>query len=91
MEKTFPDYAVSCPNWCREANAMAQYAIWTGLSALGYGANIQHYAMSPGDLNWEYKLPKEWTFISAMAFGVPSDKLKEHTHLPTEEVLLIKE
>jgi predicted oxidoreductase (fatty acid repression mutant protein) len=47
--------------------------------------------MAPGDLNREYQLPKEWKFISAMSFGIPSDKLNEHSHLPTEEVLLIKE
>jgi predicted oxidoreductase (fatty acid repression mutant protein) len=91
MEKTFPVHAQSCQGWAVESNAMTQFAIWTGLSTIGYGANIQHYhPLTSDQLADEFNLPKGWTLVAEMPFGIGNGDLPEHKHLDTDERLFVR-
>ena len=43
MQKKFPLYAENFPVWASQANGMLQFGIWSGLTDMGLGVNLQHY------------------------------------------------
>lgn len=43
MASQFPLYAKNFPIWAQQANGMMQFAVWTALTDLGLGVNLQHY------------------------------------------------
>ena len=61
-------------------------AVWMGLEALGFGANLQHYnPLIDERIAQEYKLPYTWNLKSQLVFGTPTGGPMEKTFKPVEE------
>lgn len=70
LQQQFALYAKSFPIWAEHTNAMHQYAIWTALSDLGIGANLQHYSpVIEEDVSKAFDIPTSWKMIAQMPFG----------------------
>lgn len=83
LQAKHPTYAQTYPLWSQQANAMLQFAIWTGLEAMGLGVSIQHYNPLIDEMvqtNWG--APSEWQLITEMVFGNPVGPPREKELLP---------
>lgn len=70
LQEQFMLYAESFPVWSEHSSAMHQYVIWTALSAMGIGANLQHYApVVEQELAQAFNIPSHWQLIAQMPFG----------------------
>ena len=70
LQQQFALYAESFPIWAEHTNAMHQYAIWTSLSDLGIGANLQHYTpVFEAEVAQAFNIPSSWKMIAQMPFG----------------------
>jgi predicted oxidoreductase (fatty acid repression mutant protein) len=43
LREHYPAYANNVDVWSEQSSGMLQFAMWTGLEAMGYGASLQHY------------------------------------------------
>ena len=82
----FPLYAQNFPVWGQQANGMMQFAIWTALTDLGLGVNLQHYnPLIDDEVKKLTGVPAEWSSSlrcpSAIPFKnrIPSKKLHRRT------------
>jgi predicted oxidoreductase (fatty acid repression mutant protein) len=65
---------------------MHQYYLWTGLSALGFGANLQHYnPLIDAPVARQWDIPSNWRLISQLVFGSPEAAAGEKAQKPVEE------
>ncbi|ODM23136.1 hypothetical protein SI65_00725 [Aspergillus cristatus] len=72
--------------WAEHANAMHQYYLWTGLSALGFGANLQHYnPLIDAPVAKQWDIPSDWRLISQLVFGSPEAAAGEKVQKPVQE------
>jgi predicted oxidoreductase (fatty acid repression mutant protein) len=71
LAKAFPRYGLPAfADWELQANAMFQFEVWTGLSNLGYGVNIQHYNnLVQEEMVKTFGAPKQWKLIAEMPIG----------------------
>jgi predicted oxidoreductase (fatty acid repression mutant protein) len=68
---------------CLCANLMA---VWTGLEALGFGANLQHYnPLIDARVAEQWDVPRDWRLVAQLVFGSPEGEPKEKTQKPVEE------
>lgn len=84
--RRYPMYAELFHDWVMQSNGMLQFAIWTGLSTLGVGANIQHYNPVIDKMVREmFDLPDVWTLVAQMPFGgiveAPNPKIDEDINI----------
>lgn len=84
--RLYPMYAELFHDWVMQSNGMLQFAIWTGLSTLGVGANIQHYNPVIDKMVREmFDLPDVWTLVAQMPFGgivkAPNTKIDEDINI----------
>lgn len=88
----FPTYAQTFPQWAQHATGMLQFAIWTGLEDVGYGASIQHYnPIIDEEVKKTFSIPDSWQLTAQMPFGNPSaDWPSEPPKVPIEERFLVK-
>lgn len=82
LQKQFPAYAANFPIWAQQSNGMLQISVWTGLRALGIGANIQHYnPVIDSAVKKLFNIPDHYVFVAQMPFGEilgePAPKEKE--------------
>jgi len=86
MQKQFAAYADNFPIWAQQANGMLQFAIWTALTDLGLGANLQHYnPLIDDQVKAAFALPTSWKLIAQMPFGQPLQAVKAIEKLPMEK------
>ncbi|WP_208117876.1 nitroreductase family protein [Spirabiliibacterium falconis] len=58
VQKAFALYADGMPNWSQHTSAMHQYVLWLELTALGIGANLQHYnPLIDSEVAHEFDIP----------------------------------
>ena len=72
--------------WANESAAMAQVAVWTGLSDLGLGASLQHYnPIIDQKTKAAFEIAENWKPISQMPFGdiIAEPKVKEFKDIDT--------
>lgn len=70
MQKQFATYADNFPIWGQQANGMLQLAVWTALTDMGLGVNLQHYnPLIDKDVKKLLAVPDSWQLISQMPFG----------------------
>lgn len=70
LQEQFPLYAANFPIWAQQSNGMLQINIWTGLRALGIGANIQHYNPVIDDaVKKLFNVPENYVLVAQMPFG----------------------
>ena len=70
MQQQFSAYAENFPIWAQQANGMLQFAIWTALTNLGLGVNLQHYnPLIDEEVKKTFQIPDSWKLIAQMPFG----------------------
>lgn len=80
MRKNFPLYAKNVDIWSEHSSAMFQFAIWTALEDIGYGASLQHYnPLIDNAVMERWLISSKWRLIAQMPFGTPLD-------IPTERL-----
>lgn len=86
LETSFPLYAERFKTWSQHTSAMHQLAIWIMLEELGFGASLQHYnPLIDEEVKHTWHLPKEWSLIAQMPFGMPVSAPGEKILKPLEE------
>ncbi|KAJ5603460.1 hypothetical protein N7537_006416 [Penicillium hordei] len=86
MQEKFATYKENFQPWADHSNAMHQYFLWTGLEALGFGANLQHYSpLIDADVAKQWGLPSEWRNVAQLVFGSPEGAAGEKVQKPVEE------
>jgi hypothetical protein len=61
-------------------------SVWTGLEALGFGANLQHYnPLIDAGVAKQWNLPSEWRLVAQMVFGSPEAGPGEKVQKPVED------
>lgn len=73
------------------SNGMLQYAVWTMLTAEGYGVNLQHYnPMSDAAAAKEWNIPADWSLKAQMVFGKPAGpRIIEKEYEPAEDRMMV--
>ncbi len=90
LQEEFALYADSFPVWAEHTNAMHQYVIWTALSEMGIGANLQHYApVFEQDVAQAFNVPSNWNLIAQMPFGGIEASAGDKTFKPLNERLRV--
>ncbi|MDD6373865.1 MAG: nitroreductase family protein [Bifidobacteriaceae bacterium] len=70
MQEKVPAYAQNFPIWALQSNGMLQFSVWTGLRAMGIGANLQHYNPVIDDaVKKMFGLPDTYVLLAQMPFG----------------------
>ena len=86
LQEQFPGYAANFPIWSSQGNGMLQFALWTALTDLGLGVNIQHYNPIIDDaIKKEFDVPDSWTLVAQMPFGEATADPKPIEKLPIGE------
>lgn len=72
QKRDFPQYADSFELYSAQTSAMHQFAIWTLLEDMGFGASLQHYnPLIDSRVAEEWNLSGEWRLMAQMPFGSP--------------------
>ena len=78
MREHYPAYAHNVDVWSEQSSGMLQFAMWTGLEAMGYGASLQHYGnLIEYAVAERWQINPDWRLIAQMPFGSPLDTPKE--------------
>lgn len=86
LQNTFPSYKDKFPVWSDQTSAMHQFAIWTMLEDVGFGASLQHYnPLIDEKVKKEWHLPESWKLNAEMPFGIPVEIPGEKEYQPLEE------
>lgn len=74
-----PDYAEHITQWAEHSAGMLQFAIWTALEDMGFGASLQHYnPLIDKAVGERWLIDKSWRLIAQMPFGLPKDNPAPH-------------
>ena len=77
--------SVSC-NPSRNFGTFLTCVVWTGLEALGFGANLQHYnPLIDAGVAKQWDLPTDWRLIAQLVFGAPEAEAGEKVQKPAED------
>ena len=87
LQSQFPTYKEHFPFWSYQANAMAEFAVWTALAENGMGASLQHYnPLVDLEVHRQFHVPLDWKLIAQMPFGVAlSKQMPDKTFIPLED------
>lgn len=86
LQARFPTYKDNFPLWAYQANAMAEYLVWTALAERGIGASLQHYnPLIDEAVHHAFQIPAHWKLIAQMPFGVKGGEPGPKTFVPIEE------
>ena len=86
MARQYPTYSDNFPVWAQQANGMMQFAVWTALTDLGLGVNIQHYnPLIDDEVKQLVHVPESWKLIAQMPFGQALEAPKPISKVPAEE------
>lgn len=86
-----PDYAENISRWSEQSSGMLQFALWTALEDMGFGASLQHYnPLIDKAVSERWLINKSWRLIAQMPFGLPQDSPAPHIQkLPIHERRLV--
>lgn len=74
LKHNYPIYADKVDIWSEQSSGMHQFAVWTALEDMGYGASIQHYnPLIDKRVAIRWDIPDGWRLITQMPFGTPID------------------
>ncbi|MDR0893977.1 MAG: nitroreductase family protein [Prevotellaceae bacterium] len=92
LQDSFPHYKERFPIWSQQASAMDQFAIWTMLEDVGFGASLQHYdPLIDDEVRRTWKLPDTWKLIAEMPFGTPiGDPHEKEDIEPSEHIKVFR-
>lgn len=64
--------------------------MWTGLEALGFGANLQHYnPLIDSRVAKKWDIPTDWRLVAQLVFGGPEGKPSEKVQKPIKDRLRV--
>lgn len=70
FQQDFSFYKDNFPVWAQQSNGMLQYAVWTLLSDLGLGANLQHYnPIIDDEVKQVFGINSKFQLVAQMPFG----------------------
>lgn len=87
LKHNYPIYADKVDIWSEQSSGMHQFAVWTALEDMGYGASIQHYnPLIDKRVAIRWDIPDGWRLITQMPFGTPIDvpSSRQHTSPPSQ-------
>lgn len=85
LQAQYPSYASNFPIWSGHASAMHQYAIWTALTAVDVGANLQHYnPIIDEQVMQTWQINPDWQLVAQMVFGGIAGDANEKQFEPIE-------
>ena len=91
LQEQYPTYAHNFPLWAEQVQGSHQYAVWVGLTALGFGASLQHYiGMVDDQIKQHANVPNHWQFVGHMPFGKIGTPATNKEKLPLTETLIIR-
>ena len=91
LQEQCPGYAANFPVWASQGNGMLQFALWTALTDLGLGVNIQHYnPIIDAAIKEAFEVPESWTLVAQMPFGEPTADPKPIEKLPGQERVWVR-
>ena len=74
MRENSPLYADNVATWSEQSSGMLQFAMWTALEDMGYGASLQHYnPLIDKAVAERWLINPDWRLIAQMPFGAPLD------------------
>lgn len=80
MRQNFPAYANNVATWSEQSSGMLQFAMWTALEDMGYGASLQHYnPLIDKAVAERWLINPDWRLIAQMPFGAPLDTPQQRT------------
>lgn len=84
LKENYPLYAENMDNYASQTSAMLQFAIWTALSDLGFGATLQHYnPLIDHRVAEQWNIDNNWQLMAQMPFGTPlTHPAAKNQHLP---------
>lgn len=92
LQEKFPAYAQNFPIWAQQVQGSHQLAVWLGLSALGFGASLQHYnGINDDKIREQLGVPHDWHFVAHMPFGQIVKPSQGKDKLPLSDTLIIRE
>lgn len=92
LQEKFPTYKDKFPQWAEHNNAILQYMVWTALTELGLGANLQHYnPLVDEAAAGAFDIPKNWRLIAQMNFGAVKQAAAGKSHEPLKERIKVFE
>ena len=75
LQDAFPTYTDNFPVWAEHTSAMHQFALWTLLEDVGFGASLQHYnPLIDQEVKQTWNIPEEWKLVAQMPFGTPVEE-----------------
>lgn len=78
LREHYPAYANNVDVWSEQSSGMLQFAMWTGLEAMGYGASLQHYGnLIHHAVAERWQINPDWRLVAEMPFGAALDTPKE--------------
>lgn len=90
LMEQFPTYKHNFPLWAQQVQGSHQYGVWLGLTALGFGASLQHYTgMADDKIKEQVGVPQEWEFIAHMPFGKILKPAEAKDKKPLSETLKV--
>ena len=91
LQAKFPTYKDHFSYWAYQANAMAEFAVWTALAENGMGASLQHYnPLVDLEVHRQFHIPLDWKLIAQMPFGVALHaQAPDKTYTPIEDRVLV--
>ena len=91
LRRDAPDYAENVSRWSEQSSGMLQFALWTALEDMGFGASLQHYnPIIDKAVSERWLIDKHWKLIAQMPFGLPKDNPAPHIQkLPIHQRRLV--
>jgi len=89
LKRAYPLYADKVDMWSEQCSGMHQFAIWTALEDMGYGASLQHYnPLIDERVARRWSIRDEWRLIAEMPFGEAKDtpSSRRQTSPPSERM-----
>lgn len=74
LKSSYPLYADKVDIWSEQCSGMHQFAVWTALEDMGYGASLQHYnPLIDERVAQRWGISDRWRLIAEMPFGRAMD------------------
>ena len=73
MKENAPEiYKDKTDEWVQQSNGIHQYYVWTALSALELGVDLQHYnPLIDTEVKRTWNISADWKLRAQIVFGVP--------------------
>lgn len=91
MKEQFAAYADKFDSYASQTSAMLQFAVWTALAQMGFGASLQHYnPLIDSAVATHWGINPTWRLMAQMPFGTPlTAPTPKEQHLPLQSRRLV--